>query len=108
MEPSARQDRACIESGIDALRELRCRAHRFTQGLELPWVGSALRRCVVRQRGPHLAQGLDGARFGLRVVIALALRHDEPQETPDRGEEKAQQKRQTAAEYFCRDGFAAG
>jgi len=38
-----------------------------------------------------LAQGLDGARFGLRGGIALALRHDEPQETPNRGEENTQQ-----------------
>src|SRR5882762_2642520 len=76
---------------VDTLRELRCRSDRFTQRLELPWVSSALRRGVVRQCGPHLTQGLDGTRFGLRGGIALALRHDEPQETPDRGEENTQQ-----------------
>src|ERR1700687_1229342 len=76
---------------IDALCELRRRAHRFTQRLELPRIGSVLRRCVGRQRGPHLVPGFDGARFGLRRGIALALRHDEPQEAPDRGEENAKQ-----------------
>src|SRR5258706_12561612 len=58
---------------INALRELCRRAHWFAQRLELPRVASALRRRVIRERGSHLTQGCDGARFCLRRGVALTL-----------------------------------
>src|SRR3989442_5772829 len=76
---------------IDALCELcRC-ADWLPQRFQFPWVSAVLRRGVVYQRGPHLAQSLRGASLRLRRGIPLALRYDEPQEAPDRGEEHAQQ-----------------
>src|ERR1700737_4895313 len=76
---------------INALRELRSRAHRFTQRLELPRIGSALCRGIIREGGSHLTQRCDSPRFGLRRGIALALGHYEPQKTPDRSKKYAQQ-----------------
>ena len=70
---------------VDALGELRGQAYALAYSLKLPRVGAALRGCEINQRGSDFSQGLGGARFGLRRRIALPLRNDEPQETPNCG-----------------------
>src|ERR1700681_2118670 len=70
---------------VDALGELRGQAYTLANRLELPRIGAALRRCKIDQCGADFSQRLGGPRFRLRRGIALPLRHDKPQETPNCG-----------------------
>lgn len=80
-----------LELIADALGKLHRRARTLAERFELPWITAVLRQSVIGERSANFAQGLGRARFRLSGGIALPLRHDKPQKTPDRAEEDTQQ-----------------